>query len=279
MFGMNFGVLSADYDSIDPDQVVVERVRTDVMVDYQQSLSRAIWRPAPGRKLAFLVRHDAGLLGLIFLASPVVNLGPRDKFLKLPADPSEKGLALRGYADLSVCVSVQPAGWRWNLGKMMALIATTLGDYWTDAYGDELLGIVTTSLWGKGSQYNRIYKFLGYTAGYGHEHIPNHDYRRMMAEMRIGNQAIPSSRFGTGANPRMRRIAAYRKWSGNRDVTLFHGNKRGIYYHAAQAPASRTEVIRAWYSRWGEPRYLRLANEVSPYQNGLATVPEGDTTR
>ena len=236
----------------------------------QPKMSKAVWRPAPGRKLAFEIWHEQDLLGVAFLASPVINMGARDQALGLSKDPSEKGRQLRNYADLSACVATQPFGWYWNGGKLIALIGATLGDYWQERYGDELKGIVTTSLWGKGSQYNRVYKFLGYTKGYGHLHVSDERYGEMLQWMRDNGVEIPSSRFGAGSNPRMRRIQAYLRASGDKTITLKHGQQRGIYYHRAVDPATRIDVIRHWHTRWGQPRFERKQNETPPYTDGLS---------
>jgi hypothetical protein len=149
--------------------------------------------------------------------------------------------------DMSVCVGAQPIGWYWNIGKLCALIAPTLGDCIEQRYpDDEFKGVITTSLWGKSSQYNRIYKYLGKTKGYGHEHISEERYQSMLQEMRQAGVDIPSSSFGAGSNPRMRRIRAYAKafpkeWEAEFGSTpaarMNHGKRRGIYYHPAVDPA------------------------------------------
>jgi hypothetical protein len=237
--------------------------------------------------LAFLVTHGEQLLGLIFLAGPVMNLKPRDEHLGL-ADMtlSERGFALRNYMDMSVCVGARPIGWYWNIGKLCALIAPTLGDCIEQRYpDDEFKGVITTSLWGKSSQYNRIYKYLGKTKGYGHEHISEERYQSMLQEMRQAGVDIPSSSFGAGSNPRMRRIRAYAKafpkeWEAEFGSTpaarMNHGKRRGIYYHPAVDPASRQQVIEHWYERWGRPRYERKKDETAPYQSGLEATPPED---
>lgn len=258
---------------LDVSKIHVRQVGSGELAKLQPIMSKAVWRPAPGRKLGFLVMHDEDLLGLAFLASPVINMGARDAALNMPSDPSEKGKELRHYADLSVCVSTQPFGWHWNGGKLVAMMATTLGDFWQERYGDELKGIITTSLWGKGSQYNRIYKFLGYTKGFGHEHISEDRYQEMLTWMRENEIEIPSSKFGAGSNPRMRRIMAYRKASGDKEVNLVHGQKRGIYYHQANDPSKRSEIAANWYERWGKPRFDRTKDVAAPYSDGL-TITE-----
>ena len=268
---MNYLISNVDPKELDPKKIKVIQIDAGKMIEFQKNMSKAIWKPAPGRKLAFIVVHDQLLLGLIFLASPVINMTDRDRALNMPANLSEKGKALRNVADVSVCVSSQPFGWRWNGGKLMAMIATTLGDFWCDRYKDELKHLVTTSLYGKGSQYNRVYKFVGMTKGHGHEHISDEKYKAMLKWMKDNNIEIPSSKFGAGSNPKMRRIAAYRKASGDKTITLVHNKKRGIYIHEAVSPDKRQEIIQSWFDRWGYPRYLKKKDENPPYINGLSS--------
>lgn len=265
-----YKISGVDPQVIDPSKIKVIQISAGKMIEFQKIMSKAVWKPAPGRKLAFIVVHENLLLGLIFLASPVINMNGRDAALNLSKDPSVKGKQLRNIADISVCVASQPFGWRWNGGKLMAMIATTLGDFWKDRYKDDLDYLVTTSLYGKGSQYNRVYKFVGMTKGFGHEHISEEEYKRMLKWMKDNNVDIPSSKFGAGANPKMRRIAAYRKASGDKKIGLKHGKQRGIYLHKALSPDKRNEVILQWYNRWGLPRYQNKKDESPPYTNGLS---------
>lgn len=260
---------SCELFEINPKKIWVKQVDSGTLARFQKEMSKAVWRPAPGRKLGFMVMHDDILIGLIFLASPVINLSERDKHLNFPADKKQKGKLLREVMDISVCVSAQPIGWHWNLGKLCALIAPTLGDFFKNRYNDELKHVVTTSLWGRGTQYNRVFKFLGYTKGHGHEHISDDRYKEMMTWLKENGHEVPSCRFGAGSNPRMRRIMAYRKASGDKQVTLVHGNKRGIYYHPAINPENRQNVIDGWFARWGLPRYLKTKDLTPPYQSGL----------
>lgn len=252
---------------IDPEAVTLERLTIDAMVDLQAATSKAVWRPAPGRKTGFGVLHDNRLIGLMFLSSPVINLGVRDEYLELPQEG--KGLALRRVADMSVCVGIQPLAWHWNLGKLVATLATSdeVAAAHERAYGDPLEWITTTSLYGRGTQYNRVYKFLGYTKGYGHEHIDDAEYGAMLRWMRRNNVPVPSSRFGAGSNPRMRRIAAYQRARGL-TPNLNHGNRRGVYIKQAHQ-GTVTDLTHGWYERWGRPRWERTADQTPPYTDGL----------
>jgi hypothetical protein len=234
---------------IDPQQIRVTPVPSFEMVALQKRMSRAVWRPY-GRRLAFKIEHASppGLLGIVLLTNPVISLGVRDRAFHFPvrgdvdADGLRRGTVLRRYADMSICVAAQPIGWYWNLGKLCATLATTFGNEWTQAYGDPLIGVFTTSLW---------------------------TYQAMLRWMRWHSVEIPGSSFADPSNPRMRRILAYRKASGDTSATVFHGRQRGVYYCPARPPDARALVIQEWYDRWGLPRYLRLRDQTAPYQSGL----------
>jgi hypothetical protein len=257
---------------IDPAKIQVLPVPMNVMVRYQAQMSKAIWRPSSARKLGFLVVHEDALLGLIALTSPVIRLTVRDNFL-FPGAPDgfKYGWALRSYMDMSVCVGAQPLAWHWHLGKLMAMIAPTLGDY-VEARSpkDKFKGVTTTSLYGgqKATQYDGVYKYLGETAGYGSEQVNDEEYKLMVCVLKACH-ALPSCNWVAGSNARMRKIAAYRKLTGDRTATLFHGHKRGVYYHPAVPPEQRSAVIQNWYARRGLPRYIKTKNDLAPYQNGL----------
>lgn len=324
---------------IDPKCIEVIPVSAGVMKHYQSKMSVAIWRPAFGRKLGFLVVHGEHLLGLIFLASPVLALSVRDEYLFKGLSRKEKGERIQGYMDMSVCVAAQPVGWHWNLGKLMAMIAYTLGDFVEGRYSKPLSGITTTSLFGgqKATQYTRVYKYLGETKGTGHETVDDDVYNKMMSFLRSrcenctpgcvnplplsptktqAHDNAPKEKWctvpgcvwkkvccekhgkplGDGASPRRRRIAAFFKAIETLGLTPLqaigvesmghdliqvkiekkasttHGNKRGVYYHAAIPPPQRSSVISEWYRRFGLPRYEKTRNLTPPYKNGGAEM-------
>lgn len=252
---------------LDPSAITLDRIPQRRLVGYQRLGSKAVWRPAPGRKVAYGVHHRHRIIGLMFLASPVINLGVRDEFLNLPKQG--RGYDLRCVADLSVCVGLQPLAWHWNLGKLIAMLATSdevAADHHR-RYGDDLKWITTTSLYGRGAQYNRVYKFLGYTKGFGHAHVTEAAYQAMLEWMRENGIEIPSSAFGAGSNPRMRRIAAYQRAVGE-PVNLHHGEKRGVYI-APTRQGTVAEITNRWFERWGRSRYERTLDSEPPYMNGL----------
>jgi hypothetical protein len=258
-------VISEPCFEIDPAAIHLVPVKDGEMIRLQKDMSKATWRVCPGRRLPFRVMHGDKLIGLLNLSSPGMNLGPRDRFLKLDNDYTIRGKQLRNYMDLSVCVGVQPLAWFWNLGKLMALVATCkeIADLFQAKYGDRLIGIQTFSLFGRSCQYNRVYRFLGFTKGNGNEHIPEEKYKEIRAWLKE-RRLLPERRG---------RMWAVKEWNKHQarenKVPLTHGKIRGIYYlECTGRPLA--QIAESWYGRWGLPRYLAHKNENPPYLTGLA---------
>lgn len=229
---------------------------------------RNVWKPSPGRHVPFTIHIKDRLAAIGLLSSCVLSLRARDQFLALPTDSSERGKELRHYMDLAVAIGAQPIAWHWNIGKLVALVAPTMGDVFRTQYGDDLKGVTTTSLWGKSSQYNRIYQFLGYTSGHGVIHVPQSERDRMREWCKVNAaeeyRALESRRRSNAMNV----VQLYARMSGDGTWQTFHGQRRGIYYHPVVPASSRTDVIRAWYDRWGLPRWQRTYKLQAPYLDG-----------
>lgn len=246
---------------------IVETSASEI-VRLQAEMSRVKWRPAPGRRLALLVKHKEDIIGIIYLTTPVFVLGVRDTFLHIPKDPKERGRVLNCYMDMSVCVAAQPLGWYWNIGKLLALTAasSTVRDMVLAKYPNaELLGITTTAVWGRSTQYNRVMKLLGYTKGWGHGHISDERYAEMKQWLIDHGHEVPKIASALGG--RIAVIKAYNKLSGDYSETAFHGNQRGVYYSPVSSMTFE-EVKNYWYTRWGLPRYTRVKDQAPPYHTG-----------
>lgn len=206
------------------------------------------------------------MIGLIFLGSDVLNMKPRDEYLHLSKDKLIRGQELKDYFNLGVCVGIQPISWYWNIGKLVALLACTLGDFINKAYPEvHFKGITTTSLWGKSVQYDRVYKLLGYTKGFGTEHVSDIEYKEMVKWLDDNGIKRPPWRTSI----KMMTINQYLYYHGSdKTASVKHGHIRGIYYHDAIPSDKRQDVINDWFNRWGLPRYNRLKDMAPPYING-----------
>lgn len=125
----------------------------------------------PGRLLKYIIidENTDKYLGYAALGSDVVSIGTRDKLIGWTRDNKFKDGKLNCIAIGTTIVPTQPLGYNFLGGKLIASLLTTqrIRDDWKNKYGDTLVGLTTTSLYGQGSMYNSIpyWKSLGESAG------------------------------------------------------------------------------------------------------------------
>ena len=127
--------------------------------------------PNPGRNLKFYVKDKSTnkVLGLICLGSDVTSLGVRDDMIGWTKENKFKEGKLNHTAIGTTICCVQPLGFNMLGGKLVAQMVTSkvVRDTWKKVYGQTLVGISTTALYGIHSMYNGIpqWKTLGETKG------------------------------------------------------------------------------------------------------------------
>ena len=129
------------------------------------------WVRNVGRLLPFIVKdkRTEKYLGLITVASDLTKIECRDDWLGWDNNHKYKFGKLRNTAIISTIVPVQPFGYNFLGGKLIACLSTTpiIRNIWKEKYGDELVGLTTTSLYGSYSMYNGIplWKKMGESKG------------------------------------------------------------------------------------------------------------------
>lgn len=129
-----------------------------------------------GRNLNFTVKDDVTgrLLGVICISSDFLDLTPRDNVIGWPRDLKTTGGMINHTAIGSTIVPFQPLGFNYVGGKLLALLCLSdeVQRLWKKQYGDTLVGVTTTSLYGKTkagglSQYDNLthWQPMGFTAG------------------------------------------------------------------------------------------------------------------
>ena len=129
-----------------------------------------------GRNLNFMVRDDVTgkYLGVICISSDFLDLTPRDNFIGWSRDIKTQGRMINHTAIGSTIVPFQPLGYNYVGGKLLALLCLSdeVQRLWKKTYGDTLVGVTTTSLYGKTkvgglSQYDNLdhWKPMGFTSG------------------------------------------------------------------------------------------------------------------
>ena len=129
-----------------------------------------------GRNLNFIVKDKPTqkYLGVICISSDFLDLTPRDNFIGWSREKKTQGGMINHTAIGSTIVPLQPLGFNYVGGKLLALLclATPIQQLWEKLYGDKLVSITTTSLYGKTkagglSQYDNLdfWQPMGFTSG------------------------------------------------------------------------------------------------------------------
>jgi len=145
-----------------------------------------------GRNLNFIVRDKVTkkYLGVICISSDFLDLTPRDKYIGWSKELKTQGGMINHTAIGSTIVPLQPLGFNYVGGKLLALLCLSdpVQEMWEKLYGDKLVSVSTTSLYGKTkadglSQYDNLdyWQKMGFTSG-SVSYEPSNETRYMIRE-------------------------------------------------------------------------------------------------
>ena len=207
----------------------------------------------PGRNVKINVkdRKSGKLLGQISLASDVTSMAVRDNYIGWTKDDKFKKGKLNHTTIASTIVCTQPLGYNFLGGKLIAMMATVpeVREFWKEKYGQTLIAVGTTSLYGIHSQYNGIphFKTLGESAGkisikpddefYDPWHQWLKEHRSEWYQEAITNERIRNGQnMGTGEGAsgpvsgiKQKILGQIFKECGIKQSAYHHGFKRGVY--------------------------------------------------
>jgi len=196
----------------------------------------------PGRNVKFYVKDKVSgkVLGMICLGSDVTSLGVRDELIGWTKENKFKEGKLNHTAIGTTICCVQPLGFNMLGGKLVAQMVTSnvVRDTWKKLYGQTLVGISTTALYGIHSMYNGIpqWKTLGETKGkislkpddtfYDTWHQWIKDNKREEYDSKVGVRA--NGQPVTGIKQKI--IQMIYKELDIKRAKYEHGFKRGCYF-------------------------------------------------
>lgn len=204
-----------------------------------------------GRRIKLIIR-DAGLperpvIGIAALGSPIIHIPERDDWIGWDKETRTKNLI--NTLDAYVIGALPPYNYLLG-GKLISYILASneVRKIYKDKYKDKvtlkekrisnsLVGIFTTSLYGRSSQYNRmkykddlLYIPIGQTKGYGSLHLSKETIQLMVELLKTKNVYV-GHKFGDGPSWVMRVIrSAGDILKFNSDFLLKHSFKRQIYF-------------------------------------------------
>ena len=244
-----------------------------------------------GRRIRLIIRDKAlpnkPAIGIAALGSPIIHIPERDDFIGWDVSTRTKNLI---YAmDAYVIGALPPYNYLLG-GKLMSYILASkeVREIYRKKYKDkitlidkreanQLVGIFTTSLYGKSSQYNRLkyndellYKPIGATKGFGTLHLSEETIEKMQEYLK-SKKVFVTNKFGDGPSWTMRVINRAGEMLGfDPDLLLKHSFKRNIYFiplaknwkeflnDENKRPLyynyTKKELVNFWRERWLENR-------------------------
>jgi hypothetical protein len=274
---------STDFNDVENIQIQLIVVENDIqrdLFDYiRHTVSSMPQCQVPGRVLSALVydQYSKCYLGIIQLTTDLLKSEYKDEFMHL--DVTKRGRLkqhIRDHsANLSICVPVQPFGFNFCGGKLLAMLAFSieLHEFYEKRYSNSLALITTTSIHGKSVQYDRLkqLKFIGYTKGFGTSHIPASFIAKTREYLK---ETCPESHLQKQSKWDLLKILG-QKLSIDSSQLFYHGQQRGIYCGWTGTNAndfllkkrtnftndklqSANEIAAFWKQRWAKQRSAHL---------------------
>lgn len=165
-----------DFQNLEPQMYLANTNRVDEWNAIRTFSSTMKNNSNIGRNLYYIVkdRKTDKYLGVICISSDFLDLTPRDKAIGWDRDVKTSQNMINHTAIGSTIVPLQPLGFNYMGGKLLALLCLSdkVQNDWKAKYGDVLVGVTTTSLYGKTksgglSQYDGLehWNAMGFSSG------------------------------------------------------------------------------------------------------------------
>ncbi len=231
-----------------------------------------------GRIICILVKDSVTqkYLGIMSLSSDIINMEDRDKAIGWSNESKITNKKLNHLMNLSTCVSIQPFGYNFNGGKLLAKLAFSkeVIDKFYEKFNQNLLAIVTTGLYGKSVQYDRLdeIKYVGKTKGNSIYWIPEDITEKCRTYLKSHHN------YDTNGYKKLHVISKIISVLNLNKEDVLASNEKGIYLGFTRPDSKRflcgktkkikpckfksaQEIFSNWMNRWAIQRFTHLSNQ------------------
>ncbi len=224
-----------------------------------------------GRQIYLLVADEVTCkyLGVISLTSDYMFLEARDTFIGWQFEDITTKLTY--IMNISTCVPLQPFGFNFTGGKLLTklVFSEQVQNIFREKYNQKLLGITTTSLYGKSIQYDRLkeLKFVGYTKGNSVYKFPSEFVKQCKTYLQ--------DFYKTSPNKKLHIISTTLQKLKLPKDEFMSANPKGVYFGFIYPDAkdllcnkidnikdiklpSIDDIFNDWLNRWAKQRYNNL---------------------
>jgi hypothetical protein len=256
-------------------EFVEDNYQRDIFEYYRINVSSIQGGKPKGRFIQILVKekNSKKYIGIISLSSDLYALKERDELIGWSKEVKHR--KLNHIMNITCCVGLRPNSYNLNIGKLLAMIpfCEEFQEYHKRKYGHYLAGILTTSIYGKSIQYSQLkeLKFIGYTKGFGSQHISKELYQKGIQLLKNINYDMSKLQ---GSSPKIRRLRTICEILDIPQDLLKHNLKRGIYFGFTSPDGkdylnekildfnpsfkSLNDVVKQWKEKYAIKRYNHL---------------------
>lgn len=197
----------------------------------------------PGRFIKFIIIDEVTnkYLGVVSIGSDVTAITARDKYIGWTRDDKFKKKKLNHSAIGTCIMALQPFGYNFLGGKLIASLLTTdlPRDVWKNNYNETLIGMSTTSLYGSTSMYNNIpwWKKMGSSQGKISLKPDDAIYKEWLDWIREEKYDVykkltrtENDRVATSPKQNILKYIFKETQKGIKESDFNHGFQRGVYY-------------------------------------------------
>lgn len=237
----------SEIKNLQPRMVVVDESLEQLWTTLRIYCSSAEYNQAPGRFIKFLLIDDISekVLGISSIASDVISISDRDKFIGWSQEDKLKYKMLKYSAIGTTIVPTQPFGSNFLGGKLTAamVVSGVVRDAWENqergkSIRCKLIGMTTTSLYGSFSMYNSLkwWKPVGSSKGkipikpYEGIYKDWHDWLKQNRKVEYEKAMTQKEGIsGPVTGAKMRVLSLIFNSIGIRQNDFQHGYARGVY--------------------------------------------------
>lgn len=156
-----------------------ELEKTNLEIEFTNKETKPLWRKIlcftssvrtlqpPGKSISYFVKNGQKIVGLVSLTSGQRDIKNRDLYIGWNKEARYKNIDY--IFNISTCVAVQPLGYNFNIGKLLAMsvFSREVQEAIKSRYGHYAIGYYTFSIHGRSVQYERLkeLKYVGLTQG------------------------------------------------------------------------------------------------------------------
>ena len=223
--------------SIDPEIIIVDKdsIYKDTWKYLRVMSSTFEYAPNMGRRVNILIRDKTSkkYLGVLSIGSDVTSIAARDNWIGWNKENKFQQGKLNSICIGTCIIATQPFGFNFLGGKLIASLLSTpeIREYWKEKFGDVLVGITTTSLYGSHSMYQRIpyWKELGKSMGKMSLKPDNKYYRVWTTYLKEHHKDIYNDMMYRSC-PKQQIMNYIYKVLKIQNDTYKHGFERGVYF-------------------------------------------------